>query len=791
MSKPTTKRNVKSGAQALKPPALRFRRLVMEKQPKRNEESLGDHADMVSVLLHFRDGQFSEEIIRKYLKNLVITDKNNDLIIVHYSQSANLDDPELPLLREIRGVIIAPKIGPLVPVGDTGRQTRGTIVCVSGGRLAEYYAQQIITVDEDLNRVNESDATHYLVNSVDPNTGIVRTELTDFANTEFSLAHDVVVLRIFCFKGIHYVATHRRLDASRSKYNTAGMTFIEALIQVGMPNPADLFPQGCIYSPYVYTFLLSSREVIKCSRVKTHPSGFIIFNEIYAAWKLPSSEIEEADFPFSFTAEDSSEFRPYLGTVHYQPASLEITQGPITNYHEKSHIIERQLITLEQANLYLIHGYYPVGTKFSEMFYDPRLHAQEGIYVTMKNNDGQIVKAFKVVPPGLQFSCRILGPRHNFYRSYVIYFSQFKYFCEAIYKLMKYKEDLIEKSHNVTRLITKMGKKKDEAKLNELKAEKTKLEDELERVNEELAKWKTEFLNYTPFFNPNHQFVSFLEVSLIQKQARIGTILRAIDLDSLSMTDFELKHIEPYVSNIKNIEKVTYLVFTFCCNIIHGEMLAEIPNRFAQDIDRSVRYLESQIQGNAFSEIPPEVELTQKQRNLIEFIREILGRIRDRDNARRNKKAPTRSSERSYTELKELAKESERSYNDLKSRILSFDSDTLYKIFKLVSLATGVNTAYTTSSVSMFRGNSFPTLSGQGNVQVLPRESLNPPENPAEPAETVATINNNPWQTTRGPQSDKWKKVVLQTPFPTFRGRVQTPFSPGSRTSQLAGNLPI
>ena len=685
----------------------------------KKEEPLGLYSDMVAELLGLYDLDLSPKIVDKYLKNICITDSQNEkeLICVHYKKDANLDDPEMPLLRDVRGIIIAPGIGPERYVQAIDKAVRGTIVCMSGGRLTEHDAPEILILDEDFNLARETgkEAVHYRIESTDPVTK--KPQVTDFRvdGTQFSLAHDVVVLRIFLFRGKVYTCTHRRLDASRSKYNQNADNFIEALMRVGLPNPEDLYPQGSIYSSIVYTFLLSSREVIKCSRVLTAENGFVIYNGTYKLRALPGEAgYNPETFPFASEPEDATEHLPYMGTPHIYPIAFEVNEGPIDEYR-KSMIISPQYVSVEKANEYLIYGHYPPDVRVpANLPTDPRLHVQEAVFVRYQGPEGY--HSFKIVPPGLKYSCPVLGEGHNLYRGYVMFHAAFTDHCFYLDYLYS-KLERIEQELNRPEVRKKPTKgKRPEAELTPER--RSQLNIDMGKIKESIAEWEKSLMDLTPIINPLHVSIINIKISDLQNKASAMKIVRNLDHPDLFLTRLGPQEIRTFTSELGIIRKITYMTFLFCANVIHVKELEGIPTRFSADRNMTLEYLESHHHGTLFTEIPIETrnELGKQKNGTMEEVEEMFKGFR-----KNNPKI-----------------QSETYHRRLKIFILTLRGDLLYRLFYLVSLARGINTAnFTNPTTSRFRKDiSFPVTLGEGNVRVMEAEAWSAKQQPV-PKERV------------------------------------------------------
>lgn len=164
-------------------------------------------------------------------------------------------------------------------------------------------------------------------------------EIVNLKDWKFSYGFEGVVIRCIKWGGKVYRITHRKLDpeAKKSSWCGGGKPFIEIYWSLGGPKDAELFPESCQYSPWVYRFVAVHPDLLTASRQEIG-EGYLALVGIDKAW-------EPSVCPYPLEEVDQSE-TPLKGFT----TSPAITPGVIHEVQE---------LTLEQANAHLAHGWHP------------------------------------------------------------------------------------------------------------------------------------------------------------------------------------------------------------------------------------------------------------------------------------------------------------------------------------------------------------------------------------------------------------------------------------------------
>ncbi len=181
-------------------------------------------------------------------------DVSNDLYLVHYAETADMDK-----YGHLRGVV--------VDLQDN------VVVCHSLGY------SPIAVSDELVISVN---------NTVDVRDefGIVHSTGTD--RVAFKMGFEGVFVRAFHYRGKTYHSSYRRLDISRSKWGHS-TTFEEMYGELGVPDD-QLFGNG--KPPYCYMFILVHPDVLNVSKQSIGP-GFAVY---MGASKIGDTTLPPASF---------------------------------------------------------------------------------------------------------------------------------------------------------------------------------------------------------------------------------------------------------------------------------------------------------------------------------------------------------------------------------------------------------------------------------------------------------------------------------------------------------------
>lgn len=90
-------------------------------------------------------------------------------------------------------------------------------------------------------------------------------------------AMDGIIMRVFRYAGRNYITTLRSLDTTTSRIRPDADSYLDYYYQSSCPDPETLFDPESEYSPWVYTFLVSHRQLINSSRFNPRKKGVSIF----------------------------------------------------------------------------------------------------------------------------------------------------------------------------------------------------------------------------------------------------------------------------------------------------------------------------------------------------------------------------------------------------------------------------------------------------------------------------------------------------------------------------------
>jgi hypothetical protein len=231
-----------------------------------------------------------------------ILESDGSVHLVHYQEGADLDTYGF-----LRGVVV-----------DTELKR---VVCSSYG-YAPYFVVDSLSRDTQ-QEVDEKARVHNL----------------DLSQARFRVGYEGTILRIFKHRGKVYFSTHRRLDASRSRWGNTH-TFTELYEQLQGPSGQELFDENKDSSPYVHVFLVSHPEVLMCSLVPSY-TGFLVYLSYHKMFSEQPATQETIDW--SFPNLPLVQDRSYLNLEEDQDRS----------------IISSPYLSLEEANEFLTSGFHP------------------------------------------------------------------------------------------------------------------------------------------------------------------------------------------------------------------------------------------------------------------------------------------------------------------------------------------------------------------------------------------------------------------------------------------------
>lgn len=155
-----------------------------------------------------------------------------------------------------------------------------------------------------------------------------RTHSVSPNQVQFRVGYEGTILRLFKHNGKVYISTHRRIDASRSRWGGSA-PFPQMYTELGGPKGEDLFPADVATSPFVYFFLLVHPNVL-IATLENIQGGYIVF--------LGRRQMKP----------DPSDTRTEFG---------EKTEDEVFNLYPN--LRRPKNLSLEEANNHLQHGYYP------------------------------------------------------------------------------------------------------------------------------------------------------------------------------------------------------------------------------------------------------------------------------------------------------------------------------------------------------------------------------------------------------------------------------------------------
>ena len=114
-------------------------------------------------------------------------------------------------------------------------------------------------------------------------------------NTIFKLGFEATVMRVYKHDGKVYHSTHRRLDASRSRWG-ASITFGDMYVQLGGPSNDVLFDEKKAYSPFCHIFLMVHPDILIATKANVG-TGYLVYLGPKKMWNIDSSPypLEQVD----------------------------------------------------------------------------------------------------------------------------------------------------------------------------------------------------------------------------------------------------------------------------------------------------------------------------------------------------------------------------------------------------------------------------------------------------------------------------------------------------------------
>ena len=268
------------------------------------------------------------------------TDAENDLYMIHYTSFADMN-----LYSDLRGIVV-----------DLDSKT---IVARSFGYTPSYTTSSLtIGTDNMYHLRNDSN----------------EEDVYDAKNIVIKPKFEGTLLRVFKHKGKVYHSTHRRLDASRSRWGSS-KTFLQMYEELGGPNDSVLFNSESATSPYCHIFLIVHPDVLNVSKIRVQ-KGFLVYFGPKLMWSIESSQGNP-----KYTNIDTE--------LRIPKVSTEIVEDGSTIHSPLN-------ISLEDANLHLRYGFYDA---YDDSKLDERITTGEACILYVLNSEGQIEKCLQVQSP--------------------------------------------------------------------------------------------------------------------------------------------------------------------------------------------------------------------------------------------------------------------------------------------------------------------------------------------------------------------------------------------------------
>ena len=196
-----------------------------------------------------------------------------------------------------------------------------------------------------------------------------------------------VVVRAFRYRGVSFLSSNKSLSVENSKYSIYGghtLTFSEMYKEAGGLTEDQLFDTSKPYSATSYTFNIS-HPLLFVSTKQIVDSPFIVNLGITPLSSIPGKEEETSEFCFDFSG-------------------CEIFQNNISGPGVKS----MTLLSVEQANHFLLHGYH------DGLFEKPKKSVDYlsmfGESILIMRGDSQIIR---VNSPSYQLRANFRGDTPN------------------------------------------------------------------------------------------------------------------------------------------------------------------------------------------------------------------------------------------------------------------------------------------------------------------------------------------------------------------------------------------
>lgn len=351
------------------------------------------------------------------------------LALAHYNESYDPLNRMHEPLRRVRGIIVD--------------LNTGAIVCDSYGHTQSIPCYEPISdvsspsepqgfyeiATEEIMYLNSVESAPEEVPKIKP--GVRRF---DKSTTKLFLGYEGAMIRVFKWNGQVFFSTHRRIDASRSKWG--GRRYFSELYQeLSGPDINSFFgPEP--YSPYCYMLLIVHDEIRLATSTRDNR---IIFIGVKKVW-------DESVY--------SSDGKPYHWSGEFKiniPDIPKDLSGTFTNNHTHPLIVQPS-VNVDIANKFLfpqkyakdipstgeaesykskeheiVVDYSDDGTSINEIYYkrltqpiaDERLAGGDFIIIYTQSADGKTV-VYRLESPAFEYRVSITGNDPNLYHRFVI-----------------------------------------------------------------------------------------------------------------------------------------------------------------------------------------------------------------------------------------------------------------------------------------------------------------------------------------------------------------------------------
>lgn len=197
---------------------------------------------------------------------------------------------------------------------------------------------------------------------------------------------------IYKFNGEVLMASHKNARAGyydengifTGKAKFRGITFASMYKRIGGPDPKSLFPETCLTSPYVYRFLICTRENSFATRYITNDRGYLVFIGVQKMWNYGAG----CPYDYGMYQSGGRYAKPFAGTKDDRTEEELLAIGskttlPVHGSHVDSSVnpyiyFPRSSRTIEDANELLSRGLGCTNVKY----FDHRLGEGESIMIS-------------------------------------------------------------------------------------------------------------------------------------------------------------------------------------------------------------------------------------------------------------------------------------------------------------------------------------------------------------------------------------------------------------------------